>query len=79
MLWNCKTQKLYIQIFMKNTLRSKVGLKCGVSRQVYSVTGGKVMNYKNYYKVSLGSWKLCVIRIQSYWSSNIVDTVADLY
>lgn len=35
-------------------LGSKVGLKCGVSRQVYSVTGGKAMNYKNYYKVNLG-------------------------
>lgn len=38
----------------KNMLRSKVGLKCGVSCQVYRVTGGKVMNYKNYYNVNLG-------------------------
>lgn len=50
----------------KNMLRSKVGLKCGVSCQVYRVTGGKVMNYKNYYNVNLGWWKLCVIRILSY-------------
>lgn len=38
----------------KNMLRSKVGLECGYSRQVYRVTEGKVMNYKNYFKVNLG-------------------------